>query len=183
MSTRHFILLLAVITLAAGMASAMSTPLPDTSKTVTFTANVPDQCTITSLPSTVSFSVGDLAATTNSSPNTVSISGIIVGSGNKFQISLAPNSAKFGKPTGASVTWNSSDVSWDDGTSWLGITGGKGNAASMSDAVGSYTVVATSNANPGVLATSSLVFKLGQNTGIDCSGQYQLNATWKLESL
>ncbi|MCL6518270.1 MAG: hypothetical protein K6T99_00390 [Armatimonadetes bacterium] len=174
---RKVAVILSMMLANSGLWAAVVT-LPDTSQTTTFTATVAEQANVT-VPASVTFSVNDVSTSTNSANQTVSATSIVLSDGKKLRIEIAPNAANFTPPSGGSVTWASSDISWN-APSW---TGGTGNAASMSDAVGTYTKVADmSTANASEVSTNALVFTLAAKSTVDRAGDHTLQATWRFSS-
>jgi hypothetical protein len=168
---------LSALGLLSGAASAAIVVLPNQSSTVTFTANVSEQCDVNTLPSAVSFNVVDHTAATNSSSETVTINNILLQNGKGLKISLEANAANFTPPTGGTVTWAASDVSWNAAT-W---TNGTGAAGTLSNTA--FNSLVTSAANAATLSTTGLIFTLAGKDTVDRAGNHTLVATWKLESL
>jgi hypothetical protein len=169
------------LALTAGAAVAQTTvSLPDTSQETTFSADVAEVATVT-VPATVHFAVASVASPTDSAVQTVSATGILLATGKALKISLQANAADFTPPSGGTITWAATDVSWNNGSTWTGITGGAGSANSLSSAA--YTAVATSDVNATTLSTASLVFTLAAKGTVDRAGSHTLAATWKFESI
>jgi len=167
---------LAVLGLLSGVASAAIVTLPNSSNTVTFTANVSEQCNVNTLPAAVSFNVVDHTAATHSSSQTVTIDNILLQNGKGLKISLEANAASFTPPTGGTITWAASDVSWNAAT-W---TNGTGAAGTLSSAA--FNPLVSSTANAASVSTTGLIFTLAGKDTVDRAGNHTLVATWKLES-
>ena len=175
-------MVLVILGLTAGMLSAMAVTLPYTggAADTTFTATVSEQCTVT-VPPAVAFAVTNTSVSTASIGYTVTIAGIVLADGKAIQVSIAANTAAFSKPTGATLTWAASDVSWASAGGWAGATG---TALSLSNTTTTYTEVATSTANQAATAeVTDLVFTLAAKSTIDRSGAYALACTWKVASV
>lgn len=169
--------LVAVLVLGlSGMAGAAVVTLttPDESQATTFTATVAEQAAVT-VPAGVAFSVGNVATSTASSAQTVTVTQIVLTNGKAIKIWLKANAATFTKP-GGSVTWADSDVTWNAAT-WS--ASGTGNADTLDE---EYALVATSPANPASLSSTNLVFTLAAKATVDRAGDHTLAATWKFES-
>ncbi|MDI6827733.1 MAG: hypothetical protein QME62_04525 [Armatimonadota bacterium] len=177
MNMKKAAVIMSMMLVASGVWATVVT-LPDTSQTTTFTATVSEQANV-SVPASVTFTVNNVSENTSSTNQTVSATSIVLSDGKKLRIEIAPNAANFTPPSGGSVTWASSDISWNAPT-W---TGGTGNAASMSANVGTYTKVADmATANAGEVSTSALVFTLAAKATVDRAGNHTLEATWKFSS-
>lgn len=160
-----------------GTAYGAVVTLPNTSQTTTFTANVSEQANVT-VPASVSWTVNNVSATTDSGAQSVSATTVVLEDGKKLRIEIAPDATDFTAPTGGTVTWASDDVSWA-GT-W---TNGTANNTSMSAAAGTYVkLVDMTSANSASLSSADLVFTLAANSTVDRSGAHTLAATWKFSS-
>ena len=167
----------AATVLSASVAHAqVNVTLPSTSQTTMLTATVSEQADVT-VPSGVTFNVTDINASTASSTQSVSVSGIVLGTATKqLKISLQANAATFTQPSGT-ATWNASAVTWNAPT-WTNATGASG---TLSNAT--YNAVATCTADVTTCSTTALVLTLASNTSIVRSGNYTLTVTWKFESI
>jgi hypothetical protein len=155
---------------------AAQVTLPDTSQTTTFTANVSEQAVV-SVPASITFNVTDVSSDTQATSDaTVSATTIVLADGNALKVEIKANAASFTAPTGGSVTWSASDVSWDAAT-WTNGTGSSGQLSSAA-----YTQVAVSEANASSLSTSDLTFTLAAKSTVDRAGNHTLVATWKFSS-
>jgi hypothetical protein len=164
--------------LAAGGVWAGVVTLPDTSQTTTFTATVSEQANV-SVPASVTFTVNNISVSTDSAGQTVSATSVVLGDGKKLRVEIAPNATGFTAPAGGTVTWASSDISWN-GPAW---TGGTANAAAMSASAGTYTkVVDMTSANASEVSTNALVFTLASGATVDRAGNHTLVATWRFSS-
>ena len=108
--------------LFAGSAQAQTTvTLADTSQTTTLTATVAEQARVT-FPSGVSFTVNNIAASTNSANASVNISNVVLATATKqLRVSLQSEAAAFTPPVSGAVTWSAGDVSWG-AASWTNAT-------------------------------------------------------------
>src|SRR5947209_7957477 len=124
-----------------GAASAQTAvTLPNSSQSVTFTANVAEQALI-NLPTSVSFTVNDVSQGTTSNA-AVTISNIVLATATKqLQVSLQADAASFTPPVASAATWSAGQLSWN-ASSW---TGGSINAAALSSSA--YTALAVANAD------------------------------------
>ena len=107
----------------AAMGAAVT--LPDSTGQMDLTANVSQQISITSLPSSLTFNVLDIAESTTATgvDAQVVITDIVLADGGKLQLQLSPLAGTFVRATGgASVAWPCSAVSWTTGT-WTESTG------------------------------------------------------------
>src|SRR2546430_17490625 len=95
-------LLLVLLPFAAFAQVAVT--LPDTSRTTTLTANVTEQATVT-VPTTVTFTVNNVGASTNSSSQSVTTSSVVLVDAKSLKISLQANAANFTAPAGGGTTW------------------------------------------------------------------------------
>ena len=164
--------------LFAGSAQAQTTvTLADTSQTTTLTATVAEQARVT-FPSGVSFTVNNIAASTNSANASVNISNIVLATASKqLRVSLQSEAAAFTPPVSGAVTWSAGDVSWG-AASWTNATGAAG---TLSDSA--YTQVATCAADAASCSSSALVFALAPKTTVQRSGNHTLVVRWKVESI
>lgn len=166
---------------AAGAASAQVTVFfPDYSQRTTVSVMVPgasEQAEVV-MPPGIGFNVTRIADGTASSPVSVTVSGISLGSSSKqLKISLQANAAAFTPPVVGAATWTAADVTWNS-ASWTNASGAAGTLSG-----GSFVTVATCAANVTSCSTSSLVFTLAPNTAVKRSGNHALAATWKFESI
>ena len=174
----RFMIVPVLVALMATAAMAVSVTLPDTSQTTVFTANVSAQAAVV-VPAGVSFAVTNVASSTASAAQSVTITNVCLVDTQKLKISLQANSAAFTPPAGT-TTWNANDVSWNAAT-WTNATGAAG---TLSNAA--YNAVATSSANPAGVSTAGLTFTLAANATPNASirnGAHTLTATWKFESV
>jgi hypothetical protein len=163
----------------AGSASAAVLTLPDSSLSSTFSADVSEQATCT-VPSTIHFTVSNIAASTASSTQNVDCESVVLADGNALKISLEADGANFAFPAGGATAYAAGDVSWT-AVAWTGGVGGLGTSGTLST---SFGAVATSTANAGALSTTALVFTLAvPGTAPTRSGSYTLGAHWKFESI
>jgi len=161
----------------AGTAYGVVVTLPNETQTTTFTANVTEQADVT-VPANVAWTVDNVSSSTASSSQSVSATTVVLSDGNKLRIEIAPDAADFTAPSGGSVTWASSDISWA-GT-WAN---GTANDTSMSGTVDTYVaLVDMTAANSGSLSTADLVFTLAAKATVDRAGAHTLAATWKFSS-
>lgn len=168
---------LLLVALPSSMAAQIVVVLPSTSLSTTMTATVSEQARVT-VPSGVTFAVGDIGTSTNAAPATVTIDQIVLATPTKqLQISIQAAAASFTPPVVAAPTWSASNVSWNAAT-WTQATGSSGTLSSSS-----YNTVATCAAGVSGCSTSQLVFTLGANTDIANSGSHTLSVTWKIESI
>lgn len=167
---------LGLVSLSLAPASAAVVTLPNSANGVTLTATVADQATIT-VPSAIAFTVNDVTSATDATAlQTVSITNVVLHDGKKVQVSLLADAANFTAPTGGSVTWAATDVSWDAPV-W---TGGTGTATNLTTG---GSIVATSTANATTLSTTLLKFTLAAKPTVDRAGDHTLTAKWKVESV
>lgn len=171
--------------LMGNAAMATMVTLPDTSGSITYTANVASQCNIGALPTAVAFTViNHTAETTATAAQTLTINDIVVPSGSGITVSLLPAAATFTLGLGSTGghQYASSAVSWKTGDTWVGTTGTTGLAGTMSTGETlAYVAVATSTANAPVLSTTGLTFYLALDEAIDRAGAQSLAATWKID--
>jgi len=154
-----------------------SVTLTDTSQTTTLTANVSEQARVT-VPSGVTFTVGNVAASTAAGAASVSVSNIVLATATKqFKVSLQANAASFSAPVGGAITWSAADVTWN-AAAWTNATGAAG---TLSNAA--YNTVATCVADAADCSTTALVFTLGAKGTVRRSGNHTLVVTWKFESI
>jgi hypothetical protein len=172
------VLTLGAVFLVLGNAAvvAVVVPLPDTSQTTLLTATVGSQADV-SVPSGVAFSVLHVNTSTDSTNQSVSASSLVLEPGHALKISLQANAASFTKPTGGTITWSASDVSWN-APAWTGGTGATGTLSNTS-----YNAVATSTANAVAVSTTALKFTLAAKPTVDRSGDHTLVCTWKFEAI
>ncbi len=154
---------------------AAQTTIPNSSNTTAVTANVAEQCTI-NLPATATFTVNDVTAATTTTVN-VDLSNIILTDGHSLHLSLEAANASFTPPSGGSVTWDASDISWGV-NSW---TNGTGQAGSLSNA--SFIPVVFSSNNASELANATLQLTLAAKPTVNRAGAHTLSVTWKVESV
>ena len=169
-------LLVAVLLLSLSViaGAAVVVTLDDETQSTTFTATVAQQASVT-VPSGVAFSVVNVAASTDSDAQSVTVTQIVLTNLQGIKIYLKVYEATFTKPAG-SVTWAVGDISWNAAT-WSNGTGSAGTLSSSE-----YTLVATSTANPETCSTTTLVFTLAAKDTVDRAGAHTLTATWKFES-
>ncbi len=175
----------AITSLAIGLilpiptrASAQTTViLPDTSQTTSVAANVSEQARVT-VPSAITFTVTNIGATTAASAATITLDQIVLGTATKqLRLSVQANAASFTPPVAGATTWSASDVIWNT-AAWTNATGSSGTLSS-----GSYTEVATCQADAVSCSTTALVFTLASRTTVQRSGTHTLVVTWKVESI
>jgi len=167
---------IALMWLGSAAVVAVVVPLPDTSQTTVLTATVGQQADV-SVPSSVPFSVLHVETSTDSPIQSVSASSIVMDTGHSLRISIQANAANFTKPTGGTITWAATDVSWNAPT-WTGGTGSTGTLSNTS-----YNTVATSATNAAALSTTALKFTLAAKPAVDRSGDHTLVCTWKFEAV
>jgi len=177
MHTRVVRLFFSVLILLPVAAFAQVTvTLPNTSQTTTLTANVSEQATVT-VPATVTFTVNNVAASTNSASQSVTTSSVVLADTKSLKISLQANAAGFTAPAGGGTTWSAGDVTWNAATwsnSGVGATGTLSNSA--------FNEVATCAANNSC-STTNLLFTLGAKSTVARAGSHTLVVTWKFESI
>lgn len=174
---RRLLVVLCTLIVAAGAVSADVVTLDNETQTTEFTANVSEQANV-SVPVGVTFNVTNVSADTASAAQTVSATTVVLADGKKLRIEIAPDDTDFAAPTGGTVTWASSDISWV-GT-W---TNGTANNAAMSALAYAYVkLVDMTTANSGSLSSADLVFTLADNNTVDRSGNHTLATTWKFSS-
>ena len=154
---------------------ALAVALPNETQQTLFYASVMEQADL-SVPDQVGFDVTDVTANTGASGVTVSATSVVLDSGNALRIELKADAANFTPPSGATVTWAASDVSWAAGA-WTGGTGSSGTLAN-----GVYHTVAESSVNASELSCSDMAFTLVQKPTVNIAGEYTLTATWKFSS-
>jgi hypothetical protein len=161
----------------AGVAGAVyAVALPDFSQSSTLTATVSEQATV-SAPATVAWTVNAIGSSSASASKSVSASSVVLADGKKLRIEIKADAASFTAPTGGSVTWAASDVSWN-APSWTNGTGATGSLSS-SDYT---TVVDMTSANSTSVSTTALVFTLAAKATVDRAGDHTLAGTWKFSS-
>jgi hypothetical protein len=144
----------------------------------TLTANVYEQCDIT-VPTGVTFNVGDISDPTIAANASVTVTNIVLATATKqLKISVEAAAASFTPSVALAATWAAGDVSWDNGTSWTNATGAAGTLSSTS-----YGAVATGAADAAGFSTTTLKFTLAPNTSVKRSGNHTLALTWKVESI
>ena len=117
--------------IGAGASAQTSVTLPDSSQTTTMTASVSEQAQVT-VPAGVTFSVNNVASTTDASAASVSVANIVLATATKqLKISLKAGAASFTPPVGGATTWSAVDVSWNAG-SWTSATSATGTLSSAS---------------------------------------------------
>ena len=161
--------------LLTGSAYAASVLLPDETQQTTFCASVMEQAEL-SVPVEIIFDVADVNNDTGASMLSVSATSIVLDSGNALRSELQADAANFTPPSGATVTWAASDVSWAAGA-WTGGTGSSGTLAN-----GIYHTVAESGVNASELSCTNMSFTLVQKPAVNIAGEYTLTATWKFTS-
>jgi hypothetical protein len=179
MGTRGLPLLATMFVLgfSSVVSAQTSVTLTDTSQTTTLTANVSEQARVT-VPAGVTFTVGDVSASTAAGAASVSVSNIVLATATKqFKVSLQANAAAFTAPVGGSTTWSASDVSWN-AAAWTNATGAAGTLSNSA-----YNTVATCAADAADCSTSALVFTLGAKGTVKRAGSHTLVVTWKFESI
>jgi hypothetical protein len=169
----------------AGLMMTMVTPalaqqsvtLADTTQTTTLTATVTEQARVT-VPAGVTFTVGNVAASTNATAASVAVQSIVLSSATKqLKVSVQANASSFTPPAGASTTWSAADVTWN-AASWTNATGATGTLSNTA-----YNTVATCTADASDCSTTGLVFTLGANASVQRAGSHTLVVTWKFESI
>lgn len=165
-----------VIAILAAVGAVYAESLPSTTQQTSIAATVCDQCTVT-VPATVSFQVDDVTQDTVEADNSITVDDIVLEDGKIVRIEIQADAASFTPPTGATVTWDAGDVSWN-AASWTGGTGASGTLSSAA-----YTKVADSDANAAEVSTVDLDFTLADKATVDHAGDYSLTATWKFTSL
>ncbi|HZF07412.1 MAG TPA: hypothetical protein VFE33_01345 [Thermoanaerobaculia bacterium] len=173
---KTFVLFTLSVALAGAANAATTLTLPDSSQTTSLSATVSEQARVT-VPATVSFTVSNVGSSTASASQSVTVDNIVLADGKKLKISLEADAADFTAPTGGTVTWAATDVSWNAAT-WGGT--GTGNATSLSDSA--FGEVARSAANDATLSSTDLVFTLAAKSTVDRAGSHTLGAHWKFES-
>ncbi len=144
----------------------------------TLTANVYEQCDIT-VPTGITFNVGDISDPTIASNASVSVNNIVLATATKqLKISIQASAASFTPSVVGAATWSAGDVSWDNGTSWTSATGAAGTLSSSA-----YNAVATGAADTASFSTTTLKFTLAANTTVKRSGNHTLAMVWKVESI
>ena len=171
---------LAVGLMACGAATAQAqtlVTLPDTSQATTLTANVSEQARVT-VPSTVTFNVTNVGASTAAGAASVTVNNIVLATATKqLRVSVQAAAAAFTPPVGGATTWAAADVSWNAAT-WTNATGAAGTLSNVS-----FQQVSTCDANASACSTTGLVFTLAANTGVQRSGSHTLSVAWKFESI
>src|SRR5688500_7792790 len=109
--------LAAVFMLAASRSAIAQTTvaLPDTGRTTTLTAAVPEQVRV-SVPVGISFAVTDVSASVSDGNVAVSAQNIVLTTDTKqLRISLQANAASFMPPVVGATTWAAGEISWNAG--------------------------------------------------------------------
>lgn len=170
--------------LFARSASAQtSVELPNGSLSTTMTANVVEQARVT-VPAAATFNVTNVGAITATADLTVSVQGIVLSTATKqVTISLRANAASFAAPVAGATTWSAADVSWTSGPgggpkAWINAIGTAGTLDS-----GSYTAVATCNADTTSCSSTGVKFNLAARPDVKRSGSHTLVVSWKFESI
>jgi len=154
-----------------------SVTLTDTSQTTTLTANVSEQARVT-VPSGVTFTVGNVGLATAATGASVTVSNIVLATATKqFKVSVQANAASFTPPVVGATTWSASDVTWN-AAAWTNATGALGTLSNSA-----YSTVATCAADAADCSTSALVFTLGARNTVKRAGNHTLVVTWKFESI
>lgn len=153
----------------------LAVALPNESQQTLIYASVMEQANL-SVPDQIGFDVCDVTVDTVGSGLTVSATAVVLDSGNALRIELKADAVDFTPPSGASVTWAASDVSWAAGV-WTGGTGSSGTLAN-----GVYHTVAESSVNASELSCADMSFTLVQKPAVNIAGEYTLTATWKFTS-
>ncbi len=165
------------LTLTSAAYAQTSVTLPDTGQTTTLTATVSEQARVT-VPSGVTFSVGNVAASTAATAASVTVQSIVLATATKqLKVSLQANAASFTPPVVGAATWSAADVTWNAAT-WTNATGATGTMSSAA-----YTAVATCTADAADCSTTGLVFTLGAKSTVKRAGNHSLVVTWKFESI
>ena len=125
------------------------------------------------VPAVVSFFVYDIAMSTNSSAQTVTVTNIDME--DWLKISLKADAENFTPPVGGATTWSAGDISWNAAT-W---TGGTGVAGSLSSTA--YNEVAHAGEAPSSTSTSNLVFTLAAKPTVSRAGAHTLSVRWRFE--
>jgi len=166
-----------VLALSSAAFAQQSVTLTDTSQTTTLTATVSEQARVT-VPSGVSFTVGNVAASTAATAASVTVQSIVLATATKqLRVSLQANAAAFTPPVVGATTWSAADVTWNAAT-WTNATGATGTMSSAA-----YTAVATCTADAADCSTTGLVFTLGAKSTVKRAGNHSLIVTWKFESI
>jgi hypothetical protein len=164
-------------TLAPAVSAQTPVTLPDTSQTTVLTATVTEQAKVT-IPTGLTFTVGDVASATNSSAASVTVSNIVLATATKqLKVSLQAEAASFTAPVGGATTWAATDVTWNAAT-WSSATGASGTLSNSA-----YNTVATCAADAASCSTTGLVFTLGAKSTVQRSGNHQLTVRWKVEAI
>ena len=171
----RLILLMGALLLAVGVASAAVVTLPNETQTTTFTATVSEQANV-AVPAGVAFAVTNVSASTASSAQSVSATAIVLTNAKALRVELQAIDTSFTAPTGGSVTWYCSDVSWNAAT-W---TNGTGASGTLTDSM--YRKLNDTSANAASTATTNLVFTLAARATVDRAGAHTLFAEWKFSS-
>jgi hypothetical protein len=174
-STRLFAAIATAAVLPLTGIAASADTLPSTLNTTTLTATVSEQATI-SVPASLTFTVTNVNVTTSVSSGTISCTNIVLNNTKTLKMSLQANAAAFTAPTGGSVTWSASDVTWNTGSWGAGPTGSSGTLSSAA-----YGAVVQTAANAASLS-GSFTLTLASKV-VDRAGNHTLALTWKVESL
>jgi hypothetical protein len=161
--------------MTAGLASAQTVMTTTGNTATTLSANVSEQAQVT-VPATVAFAVPNISLAATSSPQTVTLSNIVLSSASKTLRMSVSAPASFTPSVVGSPTYAVDAVSWNAST----FTSGTGVAGTLA---ATDVVLATCVAAVVTCGTTNLVFTLAPNTGILRSGAHTLLMTWKFESM
>ncbi len=168
------------IATAAGAAGELLTPLPqDATQLTTLTATVAEQATVT-VPTDIAFAVSDITADTASTTGTsVTVTDIVLDSGNKLQILVSSAATSF-TGIGTGTTFTASDVRWSGAAVWS--TGGAATASGTGGLTSTPKEIATCT---GVAAcnTSDAIFSLKGDSAVTLAGAQTLTMTWRFASI
>ena len=166
------------VALAASDAQAQTAVLlPDTSQTTLMTATVSEQARIT-VPAAVSFTVTNVANSTNASAANVVLDRIELATSTKqLRVSVQAAASSFTAPVVGAVTWSAGDISWNS-ASWTRSRGASGTLSASS-----FTQIATCVADAPDCSTTGLVFTLGAKPTVQRSCNHTLVVTWNVESI
>ena len=175
----------AVFMLAASRSAVAQTTvaLPDTGRTTTLTAAVPEQVRV-AVPVGITLAVTNVSASVSDGNVAVSAQNIVLATATKqLRISLQANAASFTPPVVGATTWAAGDISWNGGpgggpNAWVNAVGSAGTLSSAAS-----TPVATCNADAASCSCSKITFTLAAKPTVKRSGAHTLTVTWKFESI